>query len=94
MGLYSRTWAKKKGFLEGAYKILLFRYVKTVDDQIEADTKEIHSRTKEMALTKNLIVFLLNLHLLENKSVDVLDQLTSTDDNGNQTFSLLKICPG
>ncbi len=93
MGMYSKTWAKKKGFLEGAYKILLFRYVKIIDDKIKADTEQIHSRTKEMALTKNLIVFLLNLHLLEDKNVDVLEKLTTVDENGKQTFSLLKICP-
>lgn len=30
----SRGWSSKKGFLEGAYKILLFRYVKIVNGQI------------------------------------------------------------
>lgn len=82
MGQYTKSWARKKGFLEGAYKILLFRYVNIVEDQIIADTQVIHKLTKEMALTKNLIIFLLNVHLLENKNIDMLDQLTKVDENG------------
>ena len=42
MNSYSKMWSKKKGFLEGAYKILLFRYVKIQGDKIEADANVIH----------------------------------------------------
>ncbi len=42
MKKYATTWSKKKGFLEGAYKILLFRYVRIEGDKIEADANIIH----------------------------------------------------
>lgn len=91
MTKYANTWSKKKGFLEGAYKILLFRYVRIEGDKIEADANIIHQLTKEMALTKNLILFLLNVHLFENKNLEVLDKLTDQDDGNFFVLSVLMI---
>ena len=90
----SNGWTHKKGFLEGAYKILLFRYVKFINGQIivpkdeEEEEEAVYAQgVKEEVITNNFALHEARMEEAQQQQAAIIEQVTQegpVDDSKTQ----------